>query len=92
MNISHLPWLEGIVSQVRPACGSCLCRYLALLYNLESYLRAFLDIWCQFNIIDIFGDCLSNYRKESDFHLVASSSIFEAGAEIALRSSSFRGI
>lgn len=62
------------------ACGSCLCKYLALLCDLESHLGALLDIWCQFNIIEILGDCLCNYRKKNDLHLVASSSEFKAGA------------
>lgn len=74
------------------ACSSRLCKYLALLYNLENYLGALLDIWCQLNIIDFFGDCLCNYTKENHFHLVASSSKFEAGAQVAFRSSSFGGI
>lgn len=64
--------MEGI-SLLGQACVS-------LLYNLESYLWTLLDAWYRFNIINIFGDNLSNYRKKNNFHLTVNSGRFEAGA------------
>lgn len=68
MNISHMQWWEGTVSQVKPAAPAS--KYPALLSNLESYLGAVLDVWCQLNVTDFFGDCLHNYTRKIIFILL----------------------